>query len=289
MSITRIRKRPLRHEVEDRLGDARSTSEEELASEVLGRALTARLNAPEVQPTGYELGDDYHVDAGLPATAFPNDTFPKVFEGLLRRYTREADRVGYLFCSSRAPFIIAEQMGRSVYAADEYNTYVQNLPCGHLLNSGMLPTERVDLLYIHCPLPGVVDRKALFDPTGENDLPNDRLYWESMDEKTFVTAMADLIEMWTHTVEPGGVLALQVGWCRWGKEWILPWPQLHEAAYKEGWRLVRRHRLHMQVRPGPVQGKSLTDGHLLIYRKSPEVEEVKENRSAEVRTGGGSQ
>ena len=286
MSIKRIRKSPLRHEVEDRLGDARGMTEEKLVAEVLGKAMVDQLDRPEVRLTGYELGDDYDVDAGYPATAFPNDTYPRIFEGLLRRYTEKEDMVGHLFTTSRTPIAIAERLGRSIDGFDDYNSCLPDL-CGPLWNS--VPQRHLDLLYIHCPVPGVVDRRTLFYPTGPLAFPQGKIHWEGLGKEDFLTKMAALISRWSDMVKPGGVLALQIGWCRWNGEWVLPWPDLHEAVYLHGLRLDTRHRLHMKVRPGPIQNESLTDGRLLIYRKNAADKEVLEIGSIGVRAKGGSE
>lgn len=271
----RIRTDWLRHVAEDQLEGLTAKERERLVSDLLGQHLVLNLDRPQVRLEGFTLGAEHEVDCGTTATAMPNDSCPRLIEGILRRYTEVGDKAAYLFATSSAARVVAQRLEREAVLLDEYGTEVENLFSKPLCSPETVRSlttcpdgsrKLFDLLYVHSPMPGIVDKRSLLYP-GNADVPSGREDWAQLEFDSYLTKMEALLALWSEVVAPEGVLCIQVGWGRWDGQAQMPWPALHECAYRAGWRREHWCRLRIEPRRGPVNDPALTSGMLLAYTK----------------------
>jgi hypothetical protein len=281
--LDRIRIPHLRELAADRIADAKTTKEaKKRVSQLLGENLVLNLNHPCVDLRGHKLPRGHEINSGQPATSWPDDTCPEVYERVLRSYTKPGDGVFHLFARSRTPKAVGETLERDVVLVDEYPSSVEDLVGMDLLEpteedlwqiadlvdvvSPEMLAEAFELLYLHLPMPGVVDRPRLL--YGNSGAPAGT-YWERMTSDQFWAGVKGVLEFWSTLLEPSR-LTIRCGFARWDKTPTRMWSRAMKIAEESGWKLDHHWRLNLNPVPGPVHPDVLGEGWLLSFvRREP--------------------
>lgn len=276
--LQRIRAPHLRQIAEDRLENASSLQEaEQMVSDLLGMHLVESLREPGVELTGFPLPEAHEIDAGEPATSFPNDTYPNLFETILRAYTEPGDAVLHVFTRSSAPHHVGRLLGRQVVMVDEYVSGVENLLTPNLLApskvdfhqiANQLDLEQLDdvcdvfeLIHFHLPCPGVVNRLQLIGDGGHSVYGRS---WEKMSERVFWQAIKAAVQAWTTILQPLH-LTIQCGFAKRDNQYGETFPQALQIAHQTGWSLDGHWRLQLNPLDGPTNTEALQQGWLLAF------------------------
>lgn len=288
-ALKRIRVPYLREIAKDRLQEVSSRREaKQIVSEILGMQLVEGLKAQEIELRTSSLPAGPEVDAGAPATPFPNDTCPSLFEAVLGSYTEPGDAVLHIFTRSSATYHIGRLLDRHVVMVDEYVSGLPNLLTPNLLDPSKEDLHQIarkigldhldgvrdafELIHIHLPGPGVVNRLALLGDGGHS------IYgrcWEEMTEEVFWKAIEAVITAWTTILQPRH-LTIQCGLAKWDHQYVEMFPQALQIAHQTGWSLDDHWRLDLKPVPGPTNTKALGRGWLLAFQ----------NRTAQNKGGG---
>lgn len=280
--IQRIRVPHLREMAADRVEDASTRSEaEELVSELLGMHLVESLSNPTAGLTGSVLpAEARQIHAGQPATSFPNDTYPALFEATVRAYTDPKDSVLHIFTRSSAPRQVGDLLDRQVVMVDEYVSGLPDLSTPNLLEPSKESLQQItnqlglaqlddlcrvfELIHIHLPCPGVVDRLNLLGAGGHSVYGRN---WEQMSKDNFWSAIEAVIKAWTTLLNPRH-LTIQCGLARWGGKYTEMFPRTLQIAHNTGWSLDNHWRLDLNPVPGPADTEALEHGWLLAFRNT---------------------
>lgn len=268
MSLSRIRLPYLREIAEARVRSG--LSEKDAVAETLGVALVGALRSPEVELTGEPLSESRSIQFGSPGTAMPGDVSPELLEAIIRSYSEEDDLVLHLFATSATPLLLGRALKRDVRACDEYCCDVEGLYSGSLIDPEMsdhvLGGNSSDLLFVQLPQAGIVDRRALLYPNA--DYPSyPHLHWESLSHNDFISAIKRLFETWASTVRENGYLVVQVGWCRWRGKYSLPWFDVDEILWGQGWKCQEFREVRINEGRCAVKHPALSNAKLLIFQR----------------------
>lgn len=288
--IQRVRSPHLRQVAERRVEEASSPQQaEQMVSELLGMHLVESLSYPAVELTGSVLPQTRQIDAGPPATSFPNDTSPALFEAILNAYTEPGDNVLHIFTRSSAPHHLGKLLDRQVVMVDEYVSGLPDLLTPNLLDPSKETLEQIaselrvnahnelydafELIHLHLPNPGVVDRLKLLGDGGHSVYGRK---WEQMSEDDFWSAIKTLIKTWATLLSPRH-LTIQCGLAQWDGKYTETFPQALRIAHQTGWTLDDHWRLNLNPVPGPGDTEAREQGWLLAFR----------NRKAQTKQTGG--
>lgn len=246
--------------------------------------MIASLSEPEVMLTGRCLpGRGQPLEGGAPATALPDDTPVGVVEALLRAYTAPGAAVCFLFGRSLTPIVTSRRLGRVPVLVDPYADCLDEGERSVWEPAGVLDIvlaecpmlERFQILLVHLPAPGVVDREALLYPGVEP--PARPVRWESLSRERFFRCFENRIRQWEPTVASDGRIAIlstpsnfsenprsQHG----GETHLFPFAQARMLSL--GWSLVRRHPVRRQKADSPVRHPALESATLCVYQREGE-------------------
>ncbi len=276
--LKRIRVPYLRKIVKDRLQDVSSKREaDQIVSEVLGLHMVEGLKCPVVELTGSALPPGHQMEAGAPSTSFPNDTCPSLFEAVLGSYTEPGDAILHIFTRSSASYHIGRLLDRHVVMVDEYVSTLPNLLTPNLLApsrkdlhqiAGRIELDCVDdvcdvfdLIHLHLPCPGIVERLALLGDGGHSVYGR---CWEEVTKDIFWKAIEAVITAWSTILQPR-YLTIQCGFAKWDDQYVEMFPQALRIAQKTGWALDDHWKLDLNPVPGPADTKALEQGWLLAF------------------------